>query len=179
VGVPTNDDVLSEFNMATDRHLLIGLLALQNGLIQRAQLEAAFQAWNGDRSRSLADHLIVLGHLSVEQRTVIESLADLKLKAQGGDVAVGMTADAERPSTLESLTGIGDPDIGRTLGHLFSGDIRTEAGRDDPDRTAGYPTDGRGQGKPTATGAMGQRFRILRPHAQADLEPSSSPSTPN
>ena len=33
----------------TDRHLLFGLLAPQNGLIQPAQLVAAFHAWTCDK----------------------------------------------------------------------------------------------------------------------------------
>ena len=51
-----------------DRHLLFGLLALQNGLIDQAALVAAFQAWTRDKSRPLADHLVGLGHLDAEQR---------------------------------------------------------------------------------------------------------------
>jgi eukaryotic-like serine/threonine-protein kinase len=47
--------------MAAERDLLFGLLALQNGLIQQAQLVAAFHAWTCDKSRSLADHLVALG----------------------------------------------------------------------------------------------------------------------
>jgi hypothetical protein len=39
------------------RDLLVGLLALQNGLIDQAQLVAAFPAWTLDKSRSLADPL--------------------------------------------------------------------------------------------------------------------------
>ena len=35
---------------AADRHLLFGLLALQNGLINQGQLVAAFQAWTRDKS---------------------------------------------------------------------------------------------------------------------------------
>ena len=38
--------------MAAERHLLLGLLALQNGLIQPPHLVAAFHAWTGDKSRS-------------------------------------------------------------------------------------------------------------------------------
>jgi hypothetical protein len=46
--------------MATnaDRDLLFGLLALQNGLIDQAQLVAAFQAWTLAKSRALAGQLI-------------------------------------------------------------------------------------------------------------------------
>ena len=50
--------------IAADRHLLFGLLALQNGLINQAQLVAAFQAWTLDKARDLAAHLIGLGHLN-------------------------------------------------------------------------------------------------------------------
>ena len=45
------------------RDLLFGLLALQTGLINQGQLVAAFHAWTCDKSRSLADHLVALGHL--------------------------------------------------------------------------------------------------------------------
>ena len=65
-----------QFPMAADRHLLFGLLALQNGLIDQAQLVAAFQAWTCDKSRPLADHLIALGHLNAAQRSAVEALAD-------------------------------------------------------------------------------------------------------
>lgn len=41
-------------NDASDS-LLFGLLALQNGLIDQAQLVAAFQAWTRDRGQPLAD----------------------------------------------------------------------------------------------------------------------------
>ena len=37
---------------AADRHLLFGLLALQNGLIDQGQLVAAFQAWTRDKARA-------------------------------------------------------------------------------------------------------------------------------
>src|SRR5262249_318475 len=44
--------------LAADRNLLLGLLALQNGLINQVQLVAAFQAWTLDKARALADHLL-------------------------------------------------------------------------------------------------------------------------
>ena len=51
---------------AADRHLLFGLLALQNGLIDQGQLVAAFQAWTRDKARSLADHLVARGDLDAD-----------------------------------------------------------------------------------------------------------------
>jgi hypothetical protein len=50
--------------MAADRNPLFGLIALQNGLIQQAQLVAAFHAWTCDKSRSLADYLIAQEHVN-------------------------------------------------------------------------------------------------------------------
>jgi hypothetical protein len=48
------------------RHLLFGLLALQNGLIDQRALVAAFQAWTRDKSKSLADQLVVRGDLDAD-----------------------------------------------------------------------------------------------------------------
>jgi hypothetical protein len=46
----------------TDRNLLFGPLALQNGLIDQGALFAAFAAWTRDKGRTLADQLVELGH---------------------------------------------------------------------------------------------------------------------
>jgi eukaryotic-like serine/threonine-protein kinase len=43
--------------MSAERHLLLGLLALYNALIDQVQLVAAFQSWTHDKSKSLGDHL--------------------------------------------------------------------------------------------------------------------------
>ena len=77
--------------IAADRHLLFGLLALQNGLINQAQLVAAFQAWTLDKARDLAAHLIGLGHLNDAQRAAVEVMADLHV-AKHGDVEQSLGA---------------------------------------------------------------------------------------
>jgi hypothetical protein len=89
--------------MAADRHPLFGLLALQAGLIPYTQLVAAFHAWTCDKSRSLADHLIALGHLDTARRAPIEALATLHIDAQGGDVENSLAAVPAGRSTRESL----------------------------------------------------------------------------
>jgi hypothetical protein len=55
-----------------ERHLLFGLLALQNGINSQVQLVAAFQAWAVDRSKSLADHLQARGDLTGVKRALLE-----------------------------------------------------------------------------------------------------------
>ncbi len=144
--------------MVADRHLLFGLLALQNGIVNQGQLVAAFQAWTLDKSRSLADHLVERGDIDDEDRAAVERLAARHLKRHGGDVEKSLAAVPAGRSTRESLARVADADIVASIGHL--GSAATEAGAD-LDRTASY-------GIGTAN-ADGLRFRVLRPHASGGL----------
>jgi serine/threonine protein kinase/Tfp pilus assembly protein PilF len=147
--------------IAADRNLLFGLLALQNGLINQAQLVTAFQAWTLDRARALADHFIALGHLNAAQRTVVEAMAELHV-AKHGDIERSLAAVSAGRSTRASLAQIGDAHIHATLARL--GSALTDRDQDadaDSDRTASYAVG-------TAT-SDGQRFRVLRPHARGGL----------
>src|SRR6516165_6678733 len=80
--------------MAADpsRNLLFGLLALQTGLIQQAQLVAAFHAWTCDKVRPLADHLVALGHINAARRAAVEAIAAIHLQAHGGDAEKSLAA---------------------------------------------------------------------------------------
>jgi eukaryotic-like serine/threonine-protein kinase len=75
-----------------DRHLLFGLLALQNGLIDQGQLVAAFHAWTLDMSRTLADHLEARGDLDAEDRAAVEALVARHLKRHGGDIEASLAS---------------------------------------------------------------------------------------
>ncbi|QDV39255.1 serine/threonine-protein kinase [Tautonia plasticadhaerens] len=145
--------------MDADRHLLFGLLALQNGLIQQAQLVAAFHAWTCDKARSLADQLIALGYLNAAQRAAVEALAALHVEAHGGDVEQSLAAVPAGRSTRERLADLGDPDLEATLSRVASGHGSTEDG--EADRTASYAVG--------AATSDGQRFRVLRPYARGGL----------
>ena len=144
---------------AADRHLLFGLLALQNGIINQVQLVAAFQAWTLDKSRSLADHLEARGDLTGARRALLEGLVEVHLEAHGGDVEKSLAAVSAGKSTRESLARIGEPEIEATLARVGVG---TRIGRDgDADRTAPTPS--------ASATSDGQRFRVLRPHARGGL----------
>src|SRR5262245_11130106 len=112
--------------VATERNLLFGLLALQIGLIQQAQLVAAFHAWTCDKSRSLADHLLERGDLDGDDRAAVEVLVVRHLKRHGDDVARSLAALPAGKSTRESLARLGDPDIEATLGQVGSSNDSTE-----------------------------------------------------
>jgi eukaryotic-like serine/threonine-protein kinase len=140
------------------RDLLFGMLALQNCFVDEVQLVAAFQAWTRDKSRPIADHLIARGDLDPEDRDVVVALVAKYLKKHGGDPERSLAAIVSGRSTREGLARLGDVDIDASLAHLVSDS--TQSG-EDPDRTASHAVG-------TAT-IDGQRFRVLRPHAQGGL----------
>ena len=139
------------------RELLFGMLALQIGLIDQGQLVAAFQAWARDKARSIADHLLDRGSLDAEQRAVVEAMVALHLKKHGGDTEQSLAALGAGRSTRERLAAVGDPGLDTSLASV--GAATNDNG--DPDRTASYAVG--------AATSDGQRFRVLRPHAQGGL----------
>ena len=149
---------------AADRHLLFGLLALQNGLIDQGRLVAAFQAWTRDKSQSLADHLEARGDLTGAKKALLYALAEVHLEAHGGDVEKSLAAIPANQSTRAGLADLGEPEIEATLARVArnKNGHATEADDDhDPDRTASLSVGG--------SIGDGQRFRLLRPHARGGL----------
>jgi tRNA A-37 threonylcarbamoyl transferase component Bud32/dipeptidyl aminopeptidase/acylaminoacyl peptidase len=138
--------------------LLLGLLALQNGLIDQVQLIAAFQAWTRDKSRSLAEHLVSRGDLDAEQRSGVEAMVALHLKKHGSDIERSLAAIPAGHSTREGLGHLDDPDIQASLLRLG---LASPQEVQDPDRTATYSI-----GTSTSDGL---RFGVLRPHARGGL----------
>ena len=145
---------------SADRHLLFGLLALQTGIIDQGRLVASFQAWTLEKSRSLADHLEARGDLDSADRTAVDAVVARHLERHGGDMEKTLAAFPAEKTTLDSLIRIGDPDIEATLGHVPSADVTIDRG--DADRAAESCTVG-------SVTSLGQRFRVLRPHARGGL----------
>ena len=159
---------------AADRHLLFGLLALQNGLIDQGQLVAAFQAWSRDKSKSLAENLEARGDLDAGDRSAVEALVARHIKRHDGDLEKSLAAVPSNRSTRAGLTELGEPEIEATLARVArsKNGQATEADADhddDPERTAALSLG--------AATSDGERFRILRPHARGGLGPSSWRST--
>ena len=143
------------------RDLLFGLLALQNGLIDQGARFAAFATWTRDKARSLADHLIDLGHLDAPRCAVVEAIAGLHVQVLGGDPGKSLAALSIGPSICQKLAQAGGPDVEASLGQVGSGHGSTQNDDEDPERTGAYSV-----GSATSDG---QRFRILRHHAKGGL----------
>jgi eukaryotic-like serine/threonine-protein kinase len=138
------------------RDLLFGLLALQNGLIDKAQLVAAFQAWSRDRARPLAEHLVGRGDIDAEQRGGVEVMVALHLKKHGGNTEKSL---ASLPAGLGGRLGLADTGNADTDASLAHVGVSTFHYVEDADRTASL-------GNSTSDG---ERFQILRPHARGGL----------
>jgi serine/threonine-protein kinase len=137
--------------------LLFGLLALQNGMVTRDQLVAAFGAWTAAPEKPLADLLAGQGALRPEHRPLLDALVGAHLKLHGNDPERSLAALELNRSTRESLAVVGGSEVQATLARVGSG----SSSNDDADRTASYAVG-------TAT-SDGQRFRVLRPHARGGL----------
>src|SRR6516225_5592999 len=147
------------------RDLLFGLLALQTGLINQAQLVAAFHAWTQARGRAMAAILAEQGALSAPCLTLVEGLVIEHMRRHGNDPERSLAAIGIGRSTRECLAQIGNPELDASLAQLGSGSIEDES---DPDRTASYAVGTASYAVGTAT-SDGQRFRVLRPHARGGL----------
>jgi serine/threonine protein kinase/tetratricopeptide (TPR) repeat protein len=132
--------------------LLFGLLALQNGFIDRDALLSALSAWVTRESAPLGSILVDRGALDADARAVLEAMARKHLEDRGdaGQCRAGLGSAGllrEHPGRLP------DPGLRATLPHLAA-PRRDGAGAD---ATLDW-----------APGAGG-RFRILRLHAQGGL----------
>jgi eukaryotic-like serine/threonine-protein kinase len=154
--------------VAADRHLLVGLIALQHGIINQGQLLAAFQAWTLDRAKSLADHLATRGDLEREDRAAVEALAARHLKRHGGDVQQSLAALNAHRSTRECLVRLADADIEASLAHVGETAILT-SDEVDASRTVSYSASCTASYSTGVATSDGQRFRLLRPHARGGL----------
>ena len=142
----------------TNRDLLVGLLALQNGLVEQNVLILAFAPGPvigpGRSPRSCGSRCDRRRRTSLARRACRQAPRSPRRRPREEP-----RGDGSRPFDPSSLAEIGDPDIEATLGHVGSNLGSTN---DDPMPTAPAAM-------PSARHFDGQRFRVLRPHARGGL----------
>jgi eukaryotic-like serine/threonine-protein kinase len=94
-----------------DCSLLFGILALQNGLIDQADLIAAFQAWSKDRSRPLSQVLLYRGALNESDQALIEGLVRRHLQKHGEHPERSLADVPIAAAVCEELRQLADPDL--------------------------------------------------------------------
>jgi tetratricopeptide (TPR) repeat protein/tRNA A-37 threonylcarbamoyl transferase component Bud32 len=96
---------------ASDRNLLLGVLALQLTFIDRDGLVAALHAWVLDREKPLGQILQEQGKLPPLRRTMLEGLVEEHLRAHGGSPAASLEGLSSVRSTWQALGQVADPDV--------------------------------------------------------------------
>jgi eukaryotic-like serine/threonine-protein kinase len=86
------------------RGFLFGLVALERGLIDQAQLLAAFDAWKAASDRSLVEILVAQGALNAAGRALVEGLAASQLESARGHTQ-GTSHDPDRTVDHVSSSG--------------------------------------------------------------------------
>ena len=141
--------------MSTDRNLLIGILALQNGFVTGDHLIAAMDAWVLEKQTPLEDILVRNGSLETKDLELLETLVNRHLAAHDNDPEQCLEAISSARLIYDQLSCVADPDVQASIAHFGNGhalDVRTLV----------IPTVG-------ATTSAASRFRILRPHAKGGL----------
>jgi eukaryotic-like serine/threonine-protein kinase len=96
--------LMGRFFMDTERELLFGVVAFQNGAVDADRLAETCAAWASEPSTSLADHFVDRGLITVEQRSEVEKAVEHELEAHGGDPHATLAATLDG----RSLAAIGD-----------------------------------------------------------------------
>src|ERR1700677_3771582 len=96
--------LMGRFFMDTERELLFGVVAFQNGAVDADRLAETCAAWASEPSASLADHFVDRGLITVEQRSEVEKAVEHELEAHGGDPHATLAATLDG----RSLAAIGD-----------------------------------------------------------------------
>jgi eukaryotic-like serine/threonine-protein kinase len=93
--------------MDTERNLLFGVVAFQNGAVDADRLAETCAAWASEPSVTLADHLLDRGLITAEQRTEVEKVVAHELESHGGDpqATLAATMDGRSLAAIGSVAG--------------------------------------------------------------------------
>ncbi len=124
---------------STEHNLLLGVLALQCGIIDREQFLSSFEKWNNDRSRSYQSVLLSENMIKNEACELLNRLADQQLK--GNELAD------------DGLLGI----TGNCQTHIFTGGTKSQGN----DNETGFSL--------SSSVETSNRFKFIRPLDQGGL----------
>ncbi|MGE3819826.1 MAG: protein kinase [Isosphaeraceae bacterium] len=138
--------------------LLLGLLALQVGLVDRARLVDTFAAGGKSAVLGLANRLKAQGALTDSRLALLNALAEEHLALHGGDPQRSLAALEIDRSTLDALSQGMPGEFAATLSYVGSGSTR---GLGDGGAYAAF--------EPESAAVGDHRYRVLRPHARGGL----------
>jgi PAS domain S-box-containing protein len=105
--------------MDADRNLLFGVVALQADLLDADQFIKACTLWTARKDVPLADLLVELGWLTLDDKRDVERLLTRKMKKHAGNIKNSLAAAPD--NIKRSLAALGDADIQQSLVSLPEG----------------------------------------------------------
>src|SRR4051794_21536513 len=95
--------------MDTERNLLFGIVAFQNGAVDAQGLAETCAAWTAEPTLPLATLMVDRGFMTDEQRTAVEHAVEQELAAHGGDPQTTLAAslDGRSVEAIGPLAGVG------------------------------------------------------------------------
>ena len=133
---------------AADRNLLFGILALQ--------MDAGMHAWVLDKVRPLGRILLDQKQLAPDVLDLIDALVSKHLVQHGNDAQRSLAALSSLGAARQDLQKLGDGDVQASLAV-----VAAARPHEDALATRSYSVG--------ESSSAGQRFRILRPHAEGGL----------
>ncbi len=93
--------------MDTERNLLFGVIALQNGAVDADRLVETYADWVTEPTQPLADLFVQRGVMTDEQKTEVERVVASELQANGGDPQATLVAtiDGRSRDAIRGITG--------------------------------------------------------------------------
>lgn len=139
-----------------DRNLLVGILALQIGFINREQLLSAMHAWALCKTLPLEQILFNISALNPDTLELLKALVAKHLELHCNDAQRSLQAVSLIGSLRYDLQAIADSDIDATLSAVTD----TSSSSQDAYTTVTYQRN---------TKDTAERFRVIRPHAKGGL----------
>src|SRR5580692_4363905 len=93
--------------MDTERNLLFGVVAFQNGTVDADRLAETCAAWVEEPSQTLADLFVDRGLMTDEQKTELEKVVARELEAHEGDpqATLAATIDGRSLDAIRNAAG--------------------------------------------------------------------------
>ncbi|MFT5528348.1 MAG: hypothetical protein ACI9HK_006337, partial [Pirellulaceae bacterium] len=139
-------------NQTADANLLFGIIALQMDFVTRDQLLDAMQDWTLEKSKHLGDILVERQSLREERRELLDALVNERLKDNDHDPEKSLRSISSGNTVESLLSELHDTDVQESLRNISTDDR--------------YATQ---VAAPVESTETGQRYRILRPHAEGGL----------
>jgi tetratricopeptide (TPR) repeat protein/tRNA A-37 threonylcarbamoyl transferase component Bud32 len=108
-------DAFKGIHMQADRHLLLGLLALQCDFITKYQLVTAFRDWTSNKSRSLEQILTDNKAINPQQQSLLAALVEEHLKQHDNDPEKSLASLSSLPTITHELQLLGNAELNASL----------------------------------------------------------------